>query len=228
MKKLLVVSLALSSMNLFAAVDLEKKLDALNIPDDKVSPMISQDKLHIVNTRYSSLVNRYEVTLAGANDFMADSHMDTKQFFATARYHIDSKWGIGIRHSQYNNQLTAAGNQLFKDSQLLPDSDFAIKSTEIFGTYHGLYGKLRVNTEQVVYFDQYMTLGYGDVELASGTAKTMSVDLGVAFWIGKHMSSRFGIKNDFYTQKKISGSADAYNAMGYIEFGYLFGEGNRG
>lgn len=42
------------------------------------------------------------------------------------------------------------------------------------------------------------------------------------------MSSRFGIKNEFYSQKKVSGDADAYNAMGYVEFGYLFGEGNRG
>jgi outer membrane beta-barrel protein len=228
MKKILVLTLALGSLNSFSALDLNKKLDSLNIPDDKVSPMISQDKLHIVNTRYSSLVNRYEITMAGANDFMSDSHMETKQFFATARYHIDSKWGIGVRHSRYNNQLTDAGNKLFDESQILPESDFAIKSTEVFVTNHGLYGKLRVNDSKVVYFDQYLTLGYGDVELSSGTTKTMSVDLGLAFWIGKHMSSRFGVKNEFYTQKKKYGTADAYNAMGYIEFGYLFGEGNRG
>lgn len=228
MKKLLTTALALTSLTSFSAVDLEKKLDSLNIPDDKVSPMISEDKLHVVNTRYSSLVNRFEITMAGANDFMSDSHLDTKQFFATARYHIDSTWGVGIRHSQYENKLSSAGSKLFEDSKLLPDSDFAIKSTEIFGTYHGLYGKMRVSDKQVVYFDQYMTLGYGDVELASGTTKTVSVDLGVAFWIGKHMSSRFGVKNEFYSQKKVSGDTDAYNAMGYVEFGYLFGEGNRG
>jgi len=228
MKRLICSILVLSSVSAMAKTDLEKKLDALNIPDDKVTPALSKDKLHIVNTRYSSLTNRHEVTMAGANNFVSESHLDTKQFFATYRYHINSTWSVGVKHSIYGNQLTDSGERLFKDKSLLPDSDFAFKSTELLGTYNGLYGKLRWNASQVVYFDQYVTLGYGDIDLESGPTKTYSVDVGLAFWIGKHMSSRIGVKNEFYKQTKLTGNETNYNGMGYIEFGYLFGEGNQG
>lgn len=228
MKKIICLTLALSSLSAFAKTDLEKKLDALSIPDDKVTPALSRDKLHIVNTRYSSLTNRHEFTLAGSNNFNSESHLETKQGFATYRYHINSKWSVGLKHSIYNNVLSSSGKRLFKDKSLLPDSDFAYKSTELLGTYNGLYGKLRWSTDTVVYFDQYFTLGYGDIELESGPTKTYSLDLGMAFWIGKHMSTRFGVKNEFYKQTKLTGNETAYNTMGYIEFGYLFGEGNQG
>ena len=42
------------------------------------------------------------------------------------------------------------------------------------------------------------------------------------------MSSRIGVKNEFYKQTKLTGNETNYNGMGYIEFGYLFGEGNQG
>lgn len=228
MKKIVCSLLVLSSVSSFAKTDLEKKLDALSIPDDKVTPVLSKDKLHIVNTRYSSLTNRHELTMAGANNFTSESHLETKQVFASYRYHINSKWSLGLRHSIYGNELSSSGKRLFKDKSLLPDSDFAYKSTEFLGTYNGLYGKLRWNADTVVYFDQYFTLGYGDIDLESGPTKTYSLDLGMAFWIGKHMSSRIGLKNEFYKQTKLTGDENTHNAMGYIEFGYLFGEGNRG
>lgn len=227
MKKILLVSVALISMGA-QAVDLDKKLDALSMPDDRVSPMISEDQLSVVNTRYSSLVNRHELTIAGANNFTSDSHIDTKQAFATYRYHINSTWGVGLRYSIYNNELTGSGKKLFDDEKILPDTDYALKSTEIFTSFNALYGKLRWNSEKVVYFDQYFTLGYGKVDLASGLTDIYSLDLGMAFWLGKHYSGRIGLKNEFYTQSKINGDESALNAMGYVEFGYLFGEGNRG
>ncbi len=211
--------------NLYAS--LESKLDSLNIPDDKVSPVISKDKLYIVNTRYSSLVNRHELTMGGSNDFLPDSHMDTKQFLATYRYHINSDWSLGLRYSSYSNKLTPAGEKLYEEKNLLPDSDYALKSTEIFGNYNLFYGKLRVSDKQVVYFDNYLALGFGEVELAQGNTSVYSADIGLAFWLGKNFSSRFGLKNEFYTQKKLDGETLTHNMMGYIEFGYLFGEGNR-
>jgi outer membrane beta-barrel protein len=224
MKKI-ILPLLLISTGVFAS--LESKLDALNIPDDKVTPLVSEDKLYIVNTRYSSLRNRHEVTLGGARDFMADSHLESRQVSGTYRYHINSKFSLGLRHSIFENDLTESGDELFGNESILPDSDYAIKSTEFFGTYNLFYGKLRVSSKKVVYFDNYVTLGYGKVELASMETSTYSADIGVAFWLGKSMSARLGVKNDFYMQQKIKGNEAAHNMMGYVEFGYLFGEGSR-
>lgn len=208
--------------------DLEGKLDALNIPDDKVSPVLSREQLYIVNTRYSSLINRHEFTIQGAYDFTADSHLDVSQAAASYRYHLNSDWSFGLRYTRYSNKLTGAGQRLLDDQRLVPDTDYALNAQEIFATYNTIYGKLRWSKDTVVYFDQYISIGAGKIELASGKTNLGLVDLGLAFWLGKHMSARMGVKNEFYNQILRQGEDLQHNAMGYIEFGYLFGSGDRG
>jgi outer membrane beta-barrel protein len=196
MKKILVLGLLLNSIATYAEDDLTKKLDDLRIPDDKVTPLISQDKLYLVNTRYSSLTNRHELTLSGANNFTAESHLDTKQAGASYRYHINPKWSLGIKYNTYTNELTQAGKDLFNKEKLLPDTDYALKSTYGFASFNTIYGKLRWSPQTVVYFDQYIALGYGDVDLARGAQKMINLDLGFSFWLGKHMSTRIGVNNE--------------------------------
>ena len=209
-------------------LELEKKLDALNIPDDKVTTVLSEDKFYIVNTRYSSLVNRHELTLQGANNFTADSHLSTQQTALSYRYHINSTWSLGARYTRYSNKLTDAGQRLFDDKKILPDTDYAKNGQELFVNYNTIYGKLRWTQDTVVYFDQYIALGGGKVSLASGPKNLAFVDLGLSFWLGSHMSARTGFKNEFYTQTQLSGPRSIHNGIGYIEFGYLFGNGDRG
>jgi outer membrane beta-barrel protein len=225
--KILLSLLLLTTSALAEDNGLEKKLESLNIPSDRVTPLVSQEDLYAVNARYSALRRRFEFTMFGSHDFAADSHMDSKQSGATARFHINSKWSIGARYTEYFNKLTVAGEALFEQEQLLPDSDFALKSSDAFISYNTVYGKVRLTQETIVYFDQYISLGYGNVALSRGETQMYLVDLGLAFWIGKNFSSRFGVKNEFYTQQRLNGDDNVHNAMGYIEMGYLFGEGSR-
>lgn len=229
MKKLILAFSLISSSAVMAQDnELEKKLDALNIPDDKVTTVLSEDKLYIVNTRYSSLVNRHELTLQGGNNFTADSHLSSQQTAISYRYHLNSDWSFGARYVRHTNKLTAAGERLFNDKKMLPDTDFAKNSQELFVNYNTIYGKLRWNEDTVVYFDQYVALGGGKIALASGKQNMAFADLGLSFWLGNHMSSRIGFKNEFYKQNQLTGSVNKYNGIGYIEFGYLFGSGDRG
>jgi outer membrane beta-barrel protein len=227
MKKLLVLISFITFGSLYAE-ELENKLDDLLIPDDKVTPVLSKDELFIVNTRYSSLVNRHEFSLLGAHNFTSDSHLDVKQTAVAYRYHLNSKWSFGLRYNRYTNDLTAAGQTLFDKEKIVPDQDFAFNSQEIFATYNTIYGKLRWSSSTIVYFDQFVSLGGGQIELASGKTNHGFVDLGLAFWIGNHTSMRVGIKNEFYNQQQITEERLMHNAMGYLEIGYLFGEGDRG
>jgi len=229
-KKLLLTCVLLSSTSLLAQEnsELEKKLDALNIPDDKVTNVLSEDKLYIVNTRYSSLVNRHELTLQGANNFTADSHLSTQQAALAYRYHLNSTWSAGLRYTRYSNKLTDAGKRLFEDKKMLPDTDFALNSQELFVNYNTIYGKLRWTEDTVVYFDQYIALGGGKIKLASGSKNLAFADLGFSFWLGNHASARVGFKNEFYKQTQLTGARSIHNGVGYIEFGYLFGSGDRG
>lgn len=228
MKKYLLLFLLFTPSLMAAEKALDKKLDDLLIPDDKVTPVLTKDKLFIVNTRYSSLINRHELTLQGAHNLTADSHLDVKQAALTYRYHLNSRWSFGLRYNRYTNELTSAGEKLLQDKKIVPDQDFAYNSQELFATYNTIYGKLRWSSDTVVYFDQYISLGAGQIELASGKSNMGLLDLGLAFWVGKNGSMRVGIKNEFYNQQQLTGDRFMHNAMGYLEIGYLFGEGDQG
>ncbi len=207
---------------------LAKKLDDLHIPDDKVTPILSQDQLYIVNTRYSSLINRHELTLQGAHNFTSKSHLKVQQAALAYRYHFNSQWSFGLRYTRYTNGLTSAGERLLAGKKIVPDTDFALNAQELFVSYNTIYGKLRWSKDTVVYFDQYISLGGGQIELASGRSNHGFLDLGFAFWLGKQASFRIGVKNEGYDQALRSGEQFQYNAMGYLEIGYLFGSGDRG
>lgn len=225
MHKILVITLVMFSTNIIASTSLEDKLKKLSIPDDKITPLISEDKIYVVNTRYSSLTNRHELLVSGANDFMAEGHLVTKQASIAYQYHLNPKWSFGLRMTNYFNELSEAGKLLFKKNAILADTDFALKSNELFTSYNTIYGKVRFSKDRVVYFDQYISLGLGKVKLKSQEQNMGIVDLGLSFWIGKNMSFRTGLKNEFYSQQQISGEKDTHNAMGYVSFGYLFGKG---
>ena len=178
MKKILISTLLILAFPIASMGEgLEQKLDELNIPDDKVTPVLSKDTLYIVNTRYSSLINRHEIGVQGSHNFTADSHLDVKQVSGSYRYHLNSKWSFGLRYNYYSNELTSAGQRLLDDKQIIPDQDFAFNSQEAFVTYNTIYGKLRWSEETVVYFDQYFSLGAGQIELASGKTNHALLDV---------------------------------------------------
>jgi len=225
MKKYITLVFLFSASKLMAQADLNKRLDDLRIPDDKITPIVSADKYYLVNERYSSLTNRHEVSMLGGHNFNAVSHLDNKQLGAAYRYHLDPRFSFALKYQVYQNQLTDAGKKLYDDQKILPDADYALKSTTLMVNMNTIYGKMRITEKQVVYFDQYVGIGYGDIDLARGLQKMINLDLGFAFWLGKNMSARIGLNNEFYEQRKLTGVENIHNAMGYIEFGYLFGKG---
>lgn len=219
MKKYFII-LAMVSSPAFSD-DLSSKLDDLNVPDDKVTDLLSEENLISVTGRYSSLDFRHEFSIKGANNFTSDSHLETRQLSGTYRFHLNSRWSVGASYHEYENKLSSAGERLFFEKAVLPDSDFAIKAADAFIGLHTVYGKLRLTSTQVVYFDHYINIGYGHVDLASGEQQMYTADTGFVFWVGKHGSFRLGVKNEFYRQQKLRESKNAHNAMGYLEVGVL-------
>jgi outer membrane beta-barrel protein len=224
--KLLLSLLILTTTAL--AEDLKKELENLNVPNDRVTPLLSEDQLYVVNERYSSLTNRHELSMQLGNNFTAPSHMISTQRGLSYRYHLNPKWSFGARYVQINNQLSDSGQQLLQLNELVPDTDYATDSMDIFASFNTTYGKLRIGSNQVVYFDQYIALGAGTINMGNGTERMLNLDVGFDFWIGKNYSLRLGIKNEFFEYTKLSGArANRYNAQGYLGFGYLFGSGDR-
>jgi outer membrane beta-barrel protein len=122
-----------------------------------------------------------------------------------------------------NNELSAAGKKLVNQQNVIPDRDYIKSQTDLVGEYNLFYGKMRLDLDQVVYFDQFWNLGVGQIELGRGTATAMIIDAGFAIWMGKMMSARIGLKNDFYKEQNLKGDTNVHNMIGYLSLGVLLG-----
>ncbi len=226
MKQLLIVTLALMSFNSVAATSsspLEAELNALAVPVDKAMVSTVNDKLYSIQARLSPLNNRHELGFIGGKNLNQDGSIDSTQWGGLYRYHINGKWGIGLNHFRMNNELSTAGKKLVNEQNVVPDRDYIKSQTDLVGEYNLFYGKMRLDLDQVVYFDQFWNFGVGQVELGRGNATAMVIDAGFAFWMGKMMSARIGLKNDFYKEENLKGDNNVHNMVGYLSLGVLLG-----
>jgi len=226
MKTFFLTTLALLALPVFAQTtssSLDAELDALAVPMDKAMISTANDKLYSIQPRLYPLKHRHELGFIGGKNLNQDGHLDSTQWGGLYRYHINDKWGIGLNHFRMNNELSAAGKKLVNDKGVLPDRDYVVSQTDLVAEYNLFYGKMRFDLDQVVYFDQFWNIGAGQVELGNGNATALVVDAGFAFWIGKMMSARMGLKNDFYKEENLNGSTNVHNMVGYLSLGVLLG-----
>jgi outer membrane beta-barrel protein len=218
------ILLATCSFTLGAlASTLESELNSLAIPADKAAVSVAKDKLYSIQGRFAPLKNRHEFSLSLGKNVNQDGNLDSNQWGGMYRYHINDKWAVGGNYFRMNNELSSSGSKLLADKGIIPDRDFITQQTDLMAEYNLFYGKLRFDMEQVTYFDQYIGLGVGQLSLGRGNATAAVVDVGLAFWVGKKLSARMGMKNDFYKEQNLSGSTNVHNMVGYFAFGYLLG-----
>jgi len=226
MKKLFLLSVVLLASSAFANTSssspLEAELNSLAVPSDR--SMVSTDKLYSIQSRLFPLKNRHELGLIGGKNLNQDGSINSNQFGGLYRYHLSDKWAVGLNYFKVNNELSPAGKKLVNDKGVLPDRDYVKSQTDVVAEYNLFYGKMRFDLDRVVYFDQYWDVGVGQVALGRGNSTAVVVDAGIAFWFGKMMSARMGLKNDFYNEKSLSGgSTSVHNMVGYLSFGILLG-----
>jgi len=212
-------------ITLSAHAALEQELKSLELPQDSGLVSTKSDQLYAIQSRFSPLKNRHEIGFSGGKNLNQDGHLDSNQYGLLYRYHINDKWGVGLNHFQMNNSLSSAGKKLLNDNGVIPDRDYVSSQTDLMVEYNLFYGKMRLDLDKVVYFDQYWALGAGQVELGRGSSTAAVLDAGIAFWIGKWASARMGLKNDFYTENNLNGSTRVHNMVGYLAFGFMLGGG---
>lgn len=207
-----------------AKTSLDQQLEQLQMPSNQLPGTASQDKLYSVQLRYVPIVRAHEISLMGSRDFNADGHLDANQVGLDYRYHFNDKWAIKFNYTRGFNELNKSGRLLLEANKLVPDSDYFISKADVGAEYNLFYGKFRLGSDKVFYFDQYVGLTAGMIELRRGTQPVAGVDTGFAFWLGKSGSLRLGLHNNFYQETDGLGQkALTRNMMGYLSLGLLLG-----
>lgn len=208
-----------------SAVSLEEQLQQLNLPSNQapVAGVSSTDRLYAVQSRYAPLRFKHELTLGGGHNFTSDSFVDSNLGTFGYRFHFSDRWSLGLTASLVNNRLSGGGKRLLDTENLVPDVAFAKNQEDLTLGYNVFYGKFRLSMEQVFYFDQYVQLGVGSVELNTGRQPMGVADVGFSFWLGKSGSLRVGLKDCVYNEKRRMSQGLSNNFVGHIDVGLMLG-----
>ncbi len=200
---------------------LEQKMQTLNL-NDRAPVVVTQEKFYSIQPRLAPLKKKSEFSVGGASNLTSDGFINSRQLEVAYRYHFNDRWGVGLARGFVSNELSSAATRL-KDSQgVLPMVPYTIARTDLTAEVNLFYGKFRLSSERVFYFDQYFALGVGYVEMNNASVNALVADVGLAAWIGQSMSARLGLKDYTHDELYPSGPTRTNNVHAHLDLGILF------
>jgi outer membrane beta-barrel protein len=121
--------------------------------------------------------------------------------------------------------LSASGEQLVQQEHHAPDVSYPKYKGHFLIGFNTLYGKIRTSMDSNAYFDQYIAVGPGMLWTDKGNSPSGILDIGLAFWMKKWGSMRFGVMNELFKEKRMESAALTHHIIGHIDFGFMFGGG---
>jgi len=202
---------------------LESQLEALSLPENQSPVPVSQEKLYSVQSRYAPLKGRHEIEFGYAKNLTPPSYISSDQVDFTYRYHLSDRWDLSVGGSYVFNALTDAGQNLANIEGMVPDAAYVKYRADFLATYNLFYGKFRVSMDKVFYFDQYLSLGPGYVVTDLGHSAAAVGDLGLALWLGKTGSIRFGLRDYYFHEVRHLSASNVQDVVFHVDLGLLLG-----
>ncbi len=226
MKKFLAFALLFSVQ---VRADLLKDFDSLGGNDvllERAKELNPEQKIYVVQDRIVDRFRRFEFAPEYASVLGGDSFMESRQYGVNIHFHFNPRWSLGAKYSYMNNSLSRDGENLIQDTSIIgkykiPDIDFPKNQKLAFVNYYPIYGKMNLFNAGVSHFDVYGQLGYGQIELKSGTTPTWTAGAGVGFWISQHVTTRLEFRYQNYKAQRYDGPTSMDLTLIGIQVGYL-------
>lgn len=197
----------------------------------RAQSMSTKQQVRIVQKRAVDRDMRLELGAYYGGVSGGNSYINTQPFMGALDFHFTPRISAGLRYTHFANQLTREGENQFALAQKakadgsldysIPAIDFPISSTMAVFSYYPIYGKLNFFDLTVVQFDLYATVGYGQMQLNSGSSDTWTAGGGVGFWWTNHISSRFEVRHQAYQDRVYTGARDISMLVGTFGIGIL-------
>lgn len=168
---------------------------------ERVKNMDTHQKVRVVQNR---LVDRnHRIELAGNYAFNGggDSYVKTQNVGALLEYHINPRWSLGVQYQKSYNTLTPEGENRLEaalvdqtankgSTMKYPAVDYPLETQLATISYYPIYGKMNLFDTGIAQFDVYVQLGYGKMNLFSGTSDVTSIGLGSGVWLTQRITTR--------------------------------------
>ena len=200
---------------------------------DKAKALNPEKEVSVVQNRIVSRRNRFEIAPEFAGTFGGDTYTKTQSLGLTVHYHFNPNLSVGMRYNHFFNQLTPEGKALFNrayedfkanpnnPTAQIPDLDYAKSETLALVNWYPIYGKMNLFDKAITHFDLYAVLGYGQVEMLSGSTPTYTVGGGFGFWHTQHLTSRLEMRYQNYQAQYYTGKKSLDLAIASIQVGWL-------
>ena len=163
-------------------------------------------KVRIVQKRSVDRYNRLELSLMAGSSAGGDAYYNTNQYGGLVDFHITPKFSVGYKYQSFSNSLNSEGERVFDTAQLNPrdtnnviDLDFPVDSHQGVVSWYPIYGKTNFFDLTVIHFDIFTSLGAGTMNLDKGNSNITSFSAGTGIWWNNHLTSRFEINYQAYT-----------------------------
>ena len=198
--------------------DVKVEIDSLGGNDalvERAKLLDTDNQTRIVQKRTVDRYSRIEASFGGGIVTGGDSYMNTNGVNGSLQWHFSPRISLGVSYSKHYNSLTNEGRTVFDEAQRrqqrgdnfeVPDIDYPIQSTMAFVNIYPIYGKLNFFNLGISQFDLYAQVGYGKIELSSGSTDTYSAGGGAGIWWSNYFTTRFETKWQRYSDKVYTGS----------------------
>ena len=196
---------------------------------ERAQALSGETQISVVQDRSVNRFKRHEFFPEMGMVLSGNRAIDTHTLGVNYNYHINPLWSVGINYSYYSNELTKDGQRLIdefmkgddQDMAIVPQVDYPKQSTTVNVNWYPIYGKINLRRLGVTQFDMYLSAGFGQVDLKSGTSDLVGVGGGMAFWFSPHVTARldFGLQN--YEEQSYQGSQDVRMVRSNLSMGYL-------
>lgn len=188
-------------------------------PDAEVS--VVQDRL--VKRHYRlEIAPEFGAVLGG------DPYSNTRAFGLNAYFHINPYISIGAKYNHIGNEATSEAESLVNETAkvyngkaFVPDVDYAKSQRMGLVNVYPFYGKVNV-FNRIAHFDIYGVLGYGTIDLRSGSTSTWTTGAGVGFWVTNNFTARWELRYQNYKAQRYTGEADMNLTVSSLQAGYMF------
>ncbi len=232
----LITGLALTLVASGAFAQVSKELDALGDKraSEKAAKLDNRARVGIVQGRTVDRNWRVEAGVNYGGVASGDSYLNTSNLGGQLDLHVNPKFSLGARYTKSFNTLSAEGENRFRagsntDTYSIPQISYPEETVMGVVNWYMMYGKTNFFDIKTIQFDIYSLAGYGQVRTStefrgqsqSNWTNTWTAGGGVGLWLSQHITSRFELRYQNYSDQVYTGSRDLNLIVASFGFGVL-------
>lgn len=219
------------------AVQQEKKTDSLlkdfdslggnDVLFEKAKALHPETTVRAVQNRVVPRRKRLEIAPEYANVFGGDPYNKTQNVGANLHFHFTPQWSVGVKYNYAFNKLSSEAEAMMSDQlvnegrAIVADVDYPKSQYMALLNWYPFYGKMNLWDLGISHFDVYTILGYGQMQLRSGSTPTYTAGGGVGFWLSQHLTARAEVRYQSYKAKHYTGETAMNTTVLGLQIGYL-------